>query len=60
MTNEAMNKEQWVELFREIGLSDATMEKWHKAFESRNPKGHQSFLEWLNISKDEISHIRTL
>jgi len=58
MSNEVMNKEKWVLLFREIGLDDETMAKWHEAFEARYPEGHQSFLEWLKISKDEISRIR--
>ncbi len=60
MGNAVMNKEKWVLLFKEIGLDDATMTKWHKEFETRYPNEHQSFLEWLKISKDEISRIRAL
>ncbi len=60
MSNEVMDKEKWVLLFREIGLDEATMVQWHREFESRYPEGHQSFLEWLNISEDEIRHIRAL
>ena len=60
MNNEVMNKEKWVLLFREIGLDDASMKRWHQAFEARYPQGHQSFLEWLNISEDEIERIRAL
>jgi hypothetical protein len=60
MDNEVMNKEKWVLLFREIGLDEATMTQWHKAFEARFPDGHHSFLEWLNISNDEIERIRAL
>ena len=55
-----MNKERWVSLFREIGLDDATMVKWHQAFETRYPEGHQAFLEWLQIPEDEIHSIRAL
>ncbi len=58
MSNEVMNKEKWVLLFREIGLDEATMIKWHKEFEARFPSGHQSFLEWLKIPQGEISSIR--
>ena len=58
MSNEVMNKEKWVSLFRDIGLDDATMLKWHQAFEARYPDGHQSFLEWLQIPEAEISLIR--
>ena len=60
MNDEIMNKEKWVRLFREIGLDEETMVKWHRAFETRYPEGHQSFLEWLNIPRDEISRIRAL
>jgi len=58
MSNEVMNKEKWVLLFREIGLDDATMRKWHQEFEARYPTEHQSFLEWLKIPEAEISMIR--
>jgi hypothetical protein len=60
MSNEAMSKENWVLLFKEIGLDDATMVSWHQAFETRFPEGHQSFLEWLQIPADEIARIRAL
>jgi hypothetical protein len=60
MNNEAMNKEKWVLLFKEIGLDEATMIRWHKEFETRYPEGHQSFLEWLNIGESEIRQIRTM
>jgi len=55
-----MNKEKWVSLFREIGLDEATMVRWHQAFETRFPEGHRSFLEWLHIPEDEIERIRAL
>ncbi len=58
--SDVMNKAKWVELFREIGLDDETMLQWHRLFESRYPQGHQSFLEWLQISEDEITRIRGL
>ena len=58
--SETMNKEKWVLLFREIGLDEATMTRWHQAFETRYPDGHQAFLEWLNIPADDIEHIRAM
>jgi len=58
MSENTMSKEKWILLFREIGLDDMTMKKWHKEFETRFPSEHQSFLEWLSISEDEISLIR--
>jgi len=50
--------EEWVTRFRAIGLDDAAMEKWHRLFETENPSGHQSFLEWLGLPADRISEIR--
>jgi len=58
MSNKVMNKEKWVLLFREIGLDDAAMHKWHREFEVRYPNEHQSFLEWLKIPEAEISRMR--
>ena len=55
-----MNKENWVALFRDIGLDEETMRDWHRKFEARFPDDHQSFLEWLGISADEIERIRAL
>ena len=60
MNIEVMDKEKWVQLFREIGLDDETMIRWHQLFESNYPAGHQSFLEWLNMPVDEIGRIRAL
>lgn len=58
--NDVMNKENWVQLFQEIGLDEATMTRWHQLFETRFPEGHQAFLEWLNIPAEEIGRIRAL
>ncbi len=58
MDAHAMNKERWIELFQEIGLSEKQMQAWHRAFETRYPEGHQSFLEWLQLPGDEIRAIR--
>ncbi len=52
--------EQWIELFREIGLQEADMTKWHRLFEAKNPVGHQSFLEWLGLDEKRIQEIRNL
>jgi hypothetical protein len=51
--------EEWVARFKDIGLDQAAMEKWHHLFEQENPAGHQSFLEWLGLPADRISEIRT-
>ena len=54
-----MNKEDWVAMFREAGMSDDTMMKWHRLFETRHPEAHEDFLVWLGISSDEIARIRS-
>ncbi|BCG47085.1 hypothetical protein GEOBRER4_n1908 [Citrifermentans bremense] len=50
--------EEWVKRFRAIGLDDAAMHKWHELFESEDPEGHQSFLEWLGLPPERIREIR--
>lgn len=37
--------EQWVELFRDVGLDEGAMREWHREFESRYPERHRAFLE---------------
>jgi hypothetical protein len=51
-------KRQWVELFREIGLDEPTMRRWHVAFEKRWPDQHRSFLDWLGEPQAEVDRIR--
>ncbi|MBF0370890.1 MAG: hypothetical protein HQL52_15680 [Magnetococcales bacterium] len=55
---QTMNKEQWIDIFKETGLDEAQMKRWHQVFEKQQPEGHQAFLEWLGISPDEIHQIR--
>jgi len=54
-----INTSEWVVMFREIGLDDAQMERWHRLFETRHPLGHQSFLEWLGLKSEDIDRIRS-
>jgi len=54
-----ITKEDWVVMFREIGLDDAAMERWHRLFEQRHPDGHEDFLNFLGLAPDEIRQIRT-
>ncbi len=55
---EQMNVDEWVAMFRDIGLDEARMEQWHKLFEARHPADHQRFLGWLGLKPDEIDRIR--
>jgi len=57
MGSAGFGKDDWVALFREIGLDEATMRRWHVAFERRSPDAHRSFLEWLNLPDAEITRI---
>jgi hypothetical protein len=50
--------DEWVEMFKGIGLDEKTMMKWHRIFESRHPEAHQSFLEWLGLSSEKVEEIR--
>ena len=53
-----MSKENWVALFKNIGLSDVQMKQWHRLFETQHPESHQSFLEWLGLPAAEIAQVR--
>jgi hypothetical protein len=55
---QSVSVEQWVEMFRAIGLRDEDMHRWHKEFERRHPEGHQGFLEWLQLPAERIERIR--
>lgn len=59
MSNASMTREQWVELFQATGLDDAMMHKWHFEFERRYPVQHQSFLQWIGLSEEDILSVRT-
>ncbi len=50
---------EWVAMFKEIGLDEETMKKWHGIFELRYPEAHQSFLEWLRLDNGKIEEIRS-
>ena len=49
---------EWVEMYKEIGLDEEKMMRWHHTFELRHPEGHQSFLEWLGLPPKEVDRIR--
>lgn len=53
-----MDREQWIALFQDIGLDEAAMRKWHGMFERRYPAQHQSFLEWLGLTAENIRSVR--
>jgi len=51
-------KQQWIELFAAIGLSEDDMLRWHRLFEERYPDAHDSFLHWLKLPDAEVKSIR--
>lgn len=53
-----MNKEKWVSILHAAGFSEEQMRRWHKQFEQQAPDEHQKFLEYLQISSEEIGKIR--
>jgi hypothetical protein len=55
----SVSKEEWIAMFREIGLDDDAMKRWHQLFEARHPEGHEDFLKWLGITAEEITKIRS-
>ena len=58
MKDSSVNVDQWVDMFRAIGLDDAQMSEWHKEFERRHPDAHEGFLQWLNLPAGRIEDIR--
>jgi hypothetical protein len=52
-------KDAWVEMFRAVGLDEATMGRWHHEFETKWPEAHESFLAWLGVEKADIASIRS-
>ena len=49
---------QWVDMFKEIGLDEDKMHKWHTLFEQRHADAHQTFLEWLGLPEADVTRIR--
>jgi hypothetical protein len=58
MMKREFGKEAWVEMFRAVGLDEATMGRWHHEFEIHWPEAHDKFLAWLGVQKDDIARVR--
>ena len=56
--NSLVTVDQWVAMFKELGLTEEQMQQWHRIFEKKHPQGHQNFLAWLGLSKEKIEEIR--
>ena len=53
-----MTVKEFAQMFHEIGLDEAAMQKWHALFEQRHPDSHRSFLEWLGLDAAQIEQVR--
>lgn len=53
-----LNINQWVELFKKIGLSEDQMSLWHQLFEKNHPEAHQAFFEWMHVEPEKIKELR--
>ena len=54
----AVDKNMWVSMLRAAGVSQPSMERWHREFERRAPRDHHGFLASLGLSESEIARIR--
>lgn len=53
-----VNKDQFVAVLREAGISDAQMEALHRVFEKRHPEQHEAFLRALGVDEATTRRIR--
>ena len=53
-----VDRDMWVSMLRAAGVSQGSMNRWHKEFEHRAPKEHHDFLSSLGLTEDEIVRIR--
>ncbi len=54
-TRHTLSPAQFTQLFHEVGVDDATLERWHRGFEARYPEAHAAFLGWLGLNDDAVS-----
>lgn len=58
-SNLSLNKQAFVAVLSSSGLDEDAQQRLHMEFEKNFPESHQSFLEYLGLSDDEIAIIRT-
>ncbi|KVM61901.1 hypothetical protein WJ58_03710 [Burkholderia ubonensis] len=51
-------KDAWVTLLRRSGFSDDDMDRRHAGFEAENSDSHDTFLNSLGLTPDEVNAIR--
>lgn len=58
MTTRHITKDTFVEILRDVGLTDSQMEKLHRELETRFPEDHARLLAWLGEPDAEVAAIR--
>ena len=53
-----LDRQGWTALLRAVGLDEAAMLGWHRAFERAAPEAHQDFLESIRVPPEDIRRIR--
>ena len=54
-----MDKARWIKMFKDSGMNEVNMLKWHEEFEANAPEAHQDFLESLGIAPGEMERMRS-
>lgn len=54
-----IDKDLIIESLRLVGVNDDGLDKLHANLEKSSPESHQSFLEFLGFTEEEIKYIRT-
>jgi DNA-binding transcriptional MerR regulator len=54
-----MTKRLWSSILAASGFTETEMRNWHITFEKEAPEQHRDFLEYLQISEEEIEKIRS-
>jgi DNA-binding transcriptional MerR regulator len=57
--NPPLDKQTFVAVLSSAGLDEQVQQRLHMEFEKSSPESHQTFLEYLGLSDDEIANIRT-
>lgn len=53
-----VNKDQFVAILREAGITEAQMDALHRTFEKRHPLQHEAFLKALGADERAVKQIR--
>ncbi|QTL99076.1 MerR family transcriptional regulator [Iocasia frigidifontis] len=51
-------KKKWIKMLKDVSISDELADNLHRKLELDYPEEHQSFLEYLGLTKGEIDKIR--